>query len=205
MCFGHALFYDTMTYMTGRTHDLAAFTALNIALITIPNTPTISFATAVAALGANMLGGLLPDIDNATSDIWDKFRGGNFLAKLVRPLIGGHRMISHSILGIAIAGWGLKMLLPIIGQVLIVDMNVVWWSIMIGVFSHLVTDSMTKDGVPWLFPIPIRFGIPPLEFMRIKTGGLVEKSIIFPGLITLNTYLIYANYEVFRALARGFF
>ncbi len=191
--------------MTGRTHDLAAFTALNITFLTLQPTPSMTVATVLAAVGANMLGGLAPDIDNATSDIWDKFRGGNILSKLIRPLVGKHRMISHSLLGMAIAGYGLKLLLPIVGTFLIVDMHIVWWSIMIGYLSHLVTDSMTKQGVPWLFPIPIRMGIPPLEFLRMKTGGFIEKVIVFPGLIVFNSYLVYANYETYRTLAKTLF
>ncbi|MBI4096947.1 MAG: hypothetical protein HY428_00835 [Candidatus Levybacteria bacterium] len=55
-------------------------------------------------------------------------------------------------------------------------------------------DTFTQEGVPWLFPIPFRFGIPPLKFLRIKTGGIVEKSFVFPGLLLINVYLVYANY-----------
>jgi hypothetical protein len=56
-------------------------------------------------------------------------------------------------------------------------------------------DLFTRDGVPLLFPIPLRFGIPPLGFLRIKTGGLVEKSFVFPVLIFLNGTLYYLHYE----------
>lgn len=191
--------------MTGRTHDLAAFTALNVAFLFAPPLTQPTIGTAFTALGANMIGGLLPDVDNATSDIWDKVRGGNVLARLMRPMIGKHRMISHSLLGMAIVGYGLKLLLPLVGTVLLVDMNIIWWSIMIGMASHLVTDSMTKQGVPWLFPIPWHLGIPPIEALRITTGKFVEKVIVFPGLIALNTYLIYNNYGTYLHLLRGFY
>ena len=76
-------------------------------------------------------------------------------------------------------------------------MDIVWWAFMIGFVSHLVMDTFTKEGVPWLFPIPIRFGIPPFSFLRVKTGGMLEKSFIFPGLILLNFYIYYANYGKF--------
>ena len=55
-----------------------------------------------------------------------------------------------------------------------------------GFVSHLIMDTFTKEGVPWLFPIPIRFGIPPFSFLRLKTGGMLEKTFVFPGLILLN-------------------
>lgn len=191
--------------MTGRTHDLAAFTALNIAFLLKQPVPDITLATTLTALGANMIGGLLPDIDDATSDFWDKVRGGHFFGKLLHPLIGKHRMISHSILGLAIAGFLLKYILAWMHTFLIVDMDIVWWALMIGAFSHLVADSLTKQGVPWLFPIPIRFGFPPFEFMRITTGKFAETFIVFPGLILLNGYLVYANYGTYLTLVKGFF
>src|SRR3989344_8161050 len=93
--------------MTGRTHDLAAFTAINLIIVTQP-IPQMTLATFAVSIGANMIGGLLPDIDNATADIWDKIRGGSFVGKLIKPLIGGHRMLSHSLLGMAIVGFLLK-------------------------------------------------------------------------------------------------
>jgi inner membrane protein len=190
-------------YMTGRTHDLAAFTALNIAFVYTQPTD-ISLATTGVAMGANMIGGLLPDIDNTTSDIWDKVRGGNILAKLIKPLVGKHRMLSHSILGMVLAGYLLQYLLNWAGNVLLVDMHIVWWATMIGFFSHLVADSITKQGVPWLFPIPYRIGIPPIEFLRIKTGGILEKSLIFPGLIFYNGYLLYQHSALYIAFVKGF-
>lgn len=52
--------------MTGRTHDLAAFTALTIAIATTP-IPHMSLATAIVAFSANMIGGLAPDIDQPTA------------------------------------------------------------------------------------------------------------------------------------------
>jgi membrane-bound metal-dependent hydrolase YbcI (DUF457 family) len=114
-------------------------------------------------------------------------------------------MITHSILGMVIIGYALKFVLGLVGSVLLVDMNIVWWATMIGVLSHLVSDSITHDGVPWLFPIPIRFGFPPLRALRMKTGGFWEKVVVLPGLIALNGYLIYTNYSTYLHLLRGFY
>lgn len=176
--------------MTGRTHDLAAFTALNIVVATQP-LGQITLPTVLVAFGANMLGGLAPDLDQPTAKIWNGIRGGGVLGKLISPLLGGHRFISHSILGIFLFGFLLDFVLNKLSGVLIVDMVPVWWAFMIGYFSHLVIDTLTQDGVPWFFPIPIRLGFPPLRFLRIKTGGILEKSFIFPGLLILNGYIIY--------------
>lgn len=182
--------------MTGRTHDLAAFTALTFVVASQPLVE-MSLGTALVAFSANMIGGLAPDIDQPTSDLWEKLRGGSYLSQLIKPLIGGHRYISHSIVGILAAAFIMELLLQLSSSFLIVDIDVVWWAFMIGFISHLVMDTFTKDGVPWLFPIPIRFGIPPISFLRIKTGGIIEKSFVFPGLLFLSAYIIYLNYSKF--------
>lgn len=45
--------------MTGRTHDLAAITALGIAVLIEP-ARTFTLATALVAILANQIGGILP-------------------------------------------------------------------------------------------------------------------------------------------------
>lgn len=189
--------------MTGRTHDLAAFTALNVVIAT-QNIPQMSLATAIVGLSANLIGGLAPDLDQPTANLWNRLPGGSVIGRMLSPMLGGHRFISHSFLGVALFGFGLKWLLQLIQNVLIVDMNVVWWAFMIGFVSHLLIDMLTKEGVPWLFPIPIHFGIPPFRFMRIKTSGMVEKSIIFPALIFTNIYLYYTYYDKFLSFLRTY-
>jgi inner membrane protein len=180
--------------MTGRTHDLAAFTALNFVLVTQPLSK-MTLATALVAFSMNMVGGLAPDLDQPTSGLYSKVRAGSLIGKIMYPLFGGHRFISHSLLGIVLFGVGLDFILGIVGKVLLVDMEVVWWAFMIGFVSHIIMDLFTRDGVPLLFPIPIKFGFPPLRALRMATGGIVEKSFIFPALLLINGYLIYAHYQ----------
>lgn len=179
--------------MTGRTHDLAAFTAVSFIVATQPISH-MSLATAFVAFSANMIGGLTPDIDQPTGALWHKMTLGTIFGKFISPLFGGHRFISHSILGLILFGVLAKFFLMLISGVLIVDMNIVWWAFMIGVVSHLVTDTFTHDGVPWLFPIPLHIGIPPLKALRFHTGGIIEKGIVFPGLILLNMWIFYSNH-----------
>lgn len=180
--------------MTGRTHDLAAFTAMSLVLVSSPPTQ-MTLATAIVAFSVNMIGGLAPDLDQSTAGLWHRMRGGNFLGKIIAPLFGGHRFISHSILGTVLFGFVLDKLLAVIGTVLIVDMTVIWWAFMIGFISHLLMDMFTREGIPLLFPLPLRFGFPPVSALRPKTGGLIEKSFIFPGLIIINGYLYYTHYS----------
>ena len=182
--------------MTGRTHDLAAFTALNYIFITQQIQP-MSLATVFVAFSANMIGGLTPDIDQSTADLWRKLPAGSVFGKLLAPMLGGHRFISHSVIGILLFGFLSRKFLDMASATLIVDMQIVWASFMIGFISHLVMDTFTREGVAWLFPIPIHFGIPPFKFLRIKTGGLIEKSLVFPGLLITNGYLIYNHYSIY--------
>ena len=181
--------------MTGRTHDLAAITALTAVLAYEPLIK-LSLATAIVAIAANMIGGLTPDIDQPTAGFWQKIPTGSIIGRIINPLLGHHRMISHSIIGMALAGWGLKYLLVYMHTFLLVDMTVIWWAFMLGFASHLIMDALTKEGIPWFFPIPIRLGFAPKQF-RVTTGGLIETIIVFPSLLAINGYLLYAQYAKF--------
>lgn len=191
--------------MTGRTHDLAAFTALSYVVATQSIPQDITLATAIVAITSNFIGGLAPDIDQSTATLWNRLRGGGRIwGKIFAPLFGGHRFISHSLVGIALFGIGFKALLQLISPVLIVNMDIVWWAFMIGFVSHLIMDTISRDGVPWLFPIPVRLGFPPFRFLRMKTGGLLEKSFIFPGLIIANIWIYYSYYGRFLEILKHY-
>jgi len=189
--------------MTGRTHDLAAFTTLTFIIATQP-LMHMSLATVAIAIAANMIGGVAPDIDQPTGVLWHKIPAGTLLGKVAHPFLGAHRSISHSLLGAFLASVLMHLILNYTHTFLLVDNNIVWWTFMLGYGSHLVMDTFTKEGVPWLFPIPIRFGIPPIKAMRITTGKLIETSFVFPGLLFLNGYLIYMHYGKFIDFVKNY-
>ncbi|MGH7245526.1 MAG: metal-dependent hydrolase, partial [Candidatus Levyibacteriota bacterium] len=141
--------------MTGRTHDLAAFTALNY-IIAITVFPHITLSTAIFAFGANMIGGIAPDIDQPTADLWKKLPAGFLYSRVFTTALGGHRHISHSLLGIVIFGFGSMFLLSLLGKTILVNMDIVWFAFMVGFLSHLIMDTFTREGVPWLFPVPLK-------------------------------------------------
>lgn len=172
--------------MTGRTHDLAAVTALGVVFLVRPE-QTLTLTTAIAAVLANLVGGIAPDIDQPTAPFWRNLPIGSFFGRFVDKLLGGHRFLTHSILGLALISFGAHWLLVFFHPLMPgVDIGLVLWAFMIGMVSHLVLDSFTKEGVPWLLPIPIKFGIPPLRRLRITTGKGMETLIIFPGLLVFN-------------------
>ena len=187
--------------MVGRTHDLAAFTAMNF-IIATQSVPNMTLATAFVAFSANMIGGLAPDLDQSTGALWRKVRLGSLAGKLLAPFFGGHRNISHSILGIFLLGFIAQVILTAISKVLIVDMDIVWFAFMLGLLSHLFMDLLTLDGIPLLFPLKLEFGFPPIRFFRIRTGGLFEKGLVFPGLILLNMYIFYLYHPVILSFLR---
>ena len=188
--------------MTGRTHDLAAFTALNLVVATQPLS-SFSFSTGLASLSACFLGGLAPDLDRSTSGFWEKIPAGSILGKIIDPLIA-HRNISHSIVGIILFGLGAKYLLDLASGTLLVDMNIVWFAFIVGFVSHLIMDTLTTEGVPWLFPLPFHIGFPPFREFRVVTGGLVEKVIITDLLLFINGYLFYNFYPVYLHFLKTF-
>jgi membrane-bound metal-dependent hydrolase YbcI (DUF457 family) len=181
--------------MTGRTHDLAAFTALGIVVLAQPPR-TVTLATAILAVFANLIGGITPDIDQPTAPFWRNLPVGRYFGKVFGALNGGHRFLTHSLLGLGLFGfaahWVLVFFHPVMPKV---DIDLVWWAFMIGMISHLAMDTFTKEGVPWLLPLPFKFGIPPVKKLRVTTDHFVENMIIFPGLLIFNAWLFFANYD----------
>jgi len=137
-------------------------------------------ATIVACLIATQVGALLPDIDQASNQLWNLLPADKLLGKFLHKLFGTHRTLSHSFLGIlfvySIGLW----LLPKLFNSSFINPILVFWALMIGYISHLFLDMLTEEGIPLLFPIKLKFGIPPIKSWRIKSGKWMEKFIIFP-------------------------
>lgn len=183
---------------------MAAITALGVIVLAQP--PRImTLATAVVAVFANLIGGITPDIDQPTAPFWRNLPVGKYFGKIFDMLSGGHRFLTHSLLGVALFGlavhWLLIFLHPIMQSV---NIGLVWWAFMIGMLSHLVMDTFTKEGVPWLLPAPVKFGLPPLKSLRLSTGKLVENFVVFPGLLLLNLWLYYAHSQKILDILRHY-
>jgi inner membrane protein len=181
--------------MTGRTHDLAAITALGVIALAQPSR-TYTLSTVIIAVFANLIGGITPDIDQPTAPLWKNLPVGHVFGEIFDKLSGGHRFITHSIIGLVIFGFAAHFLLVFLHPIMhSVDIGLVWWAFMIGMFSHLVMDTLTKEGVPWLLPVPIKFGFPPIKAFRITTGKAVELYGVFPALLVFNAYWYYQHYH----------
>lgn len=186
--------------MTARTHDLAAITALGVVVLVWPPS-AVTLSTALVALLANQLGGIAPDIDQPTAPLWRNLPEGHFVGRAFGKLLGGHRFLSHSLIGFALFAWLSILLLHFLHPIMPhVNIMLVWYAFLIGVATHLVMDTFTKEGVPWLLPVPIKFGLPPLRALRITTGKKVETLIILPLFILLDIWLCASHYNQLIAL-----
>ncbi len=188
------------TNMTARTHDVAALTLLvSFVLVSPPESLTVS--TALVAVLANQLGGIAPDIDQPTAPLWRNLPVGRYFGRVFGALVGGHRFFCHSLIGLASFGVVVMMVLQLIAPIMPnIDTNFVWLAFMIGMISHLVMDSLTKEGVPWLLPLPYKFGFPPVRAWRLTTGKWVETFVVLPAVILLTTWLCYRNYTALSQL-----
>jgi inner membrane protein len=134
---------------------------------------------AMAAVGA-----LVPDIDNARSTL------GKRLGRVSRAIQkhAGHREIFHSLVGLALTGlvvWaaqqGVALALTRLGWPHTAERlfaNVALIALLVGYLLHLVADSLTLGGVPWLWPLHERFGFPPERAWRFRSGSLAEPVVV---------------------------
>jgi inner membrane protein len=178
--------------MTSRTHDLAAVTLVSYRFLSLPP-QGLTWETLLGIGVASIIGALIPDIDNVASLAW-KHNLTPWEDDASRDFLGGHRHLSHSLIGgalfVLVIGWLLNLIkLPNINNFLIQQ------SFALGYLSHLIADTLTIEGVPWLYPIHWHIGFPPFKAFRIKTGGWIEKLVVFPLLLGL-TLWIYYNYRV---------
>jgi inner membrane protein len=178
--------------MTARTHDAFAFASL-ITVATFFPPENLNLMTLFSSVIAADVGALIPDMDQAGSRLWDLLPIGDSLGKVFRRVFYKHRTLSHSILGLFVIFKGLEWLLPKFLNPSFIDPTLILYSIMIGYVSHLLADSLTKDGLPLFFPFKFQIGIPPISAFRITTGGWIERFIVLPSVAVYLIWFIWIN------------
>lgn len=185
--------------MTSKTHEAGAFASLLAASLYFKPGGMTPITIGVA-LVANLVGSLLPDIDQNQNRLWDMIPGGNTIGKVAKKVFWGHRSLSHSLLGTLLVYFGLKWLLPKLFNNNFIDTDIILISAMIGFVSHLCLDFLTQEGLPLFFPIKLKFGFPPFKKLRIRTGRFVENWVVFPVLLVISVgliiYLIVSKYFI---------
>jgi inner membrane protein len=149
--------------MTGRTH-LTIGIATGLALAQTLNLPPKESALIIAAAA---LGSLLPDIDEPRAMLSGWIPGYRFLN--IRPF--RHRTLTHSLL--------FCILLPAVlwyalsAEVKLPIPYIYPLSIILGMCSHLLSDMLTPDGVPLLYPFPQKWKVLPGKVLSLtKWAGL---------------------------------
>ncbi len=147
-----------------------------------PVTPPTAWPALLGLLLAALIGGTAPDIDKPRH-WWAQF--------LAHTAFGGHRHLSHSLVGIILASAVAALVLRHVGPAISVQPTLPFLGFVAGYASHLILDSLTTEGVPWFFPIHVYLGLPPWSALRIRTGSLAEQLIAMPALLAAISWLGY--------------
>jgi inner membrane protein len=186
--------------MTGKTHRLIGLvTGGGYFLAT--SSSSYQPATLGAVIIASYLGSLIPDADNAGSDIWHTLPLGHTVGKVTDPFLK-HRNISHSLIGIILYAIILFFILKMMPAYWGISLMPVLISSVIGYSSHLLVDAITVEGIPVLWPWKRKFGIPPKPFdgIRIQTGQWFENLIIFPAINIILILLVISYWQKIKSL-----
>lgn len=182
--------------MTGKTHNAIAFASL-VTVASVYPPQELNLATAIVSLVAVSLGALIPDMDQAGSDLWKMLPGGNFAGRVLRRVFYKHRTLTHSLIGTYLIYNIFDFLFHKILNPEFLDPVIILISLMVGYVSHLISDAFTEEGLPLLFPIDFSFGFPPIRSWRIKTGRWFENLIVFPGTWIYVVYFFTAKREIY--------
>ncbi|HEY0640385.1 MAG TPA: metal-dependent hydrolase [Pseudonocardiaceae bacterium] len=77
----------------------------------------------------------------------------------------------------------------------------------LGMFVHVLGDSVTMSGCPWLWPLRIAgetwYEIRPPRGLRFRTGGPFEQFVVVPGLTAAAALLLPGAWPVASTVATG--
>lgn len=178
--------------MTDKTHQLIGLTATSAAFLILHPNAQVTWPIAGTILIGSFLGSVAPDIDQPTCNLWDSIPLGGFLGKLTSKALGGHRNLSHSILGVILFGLLFYWLASLIPSNWFLVPDIAFKSAVIGFIAHLAADSVTVMGIPLFWPFGGYMGFPPHPFqgIRIITGKWFENLVVFPGIIVVFLVLL---------------
>lgn len=182
--------------MTATSHQMVALLAALWLLTLYPVSlgPTLGILSIVAV----MIGALTPDLDQPAANIWHRMLGGRAFGNVFQWFSGGHRHMTHSLIGMVVIGYLLNWIVHhVIAPGYRSQGMVMWYSFMIGYVSHSVADTLTDRGVPWLWPLKINFKVPPgPEELRVTTGSFVETFLVRGALIIATLLLLTRHWPI---------
>ena len=166
-----------MTYKTHLSTGILFSSIYFLEIAKLSLSPTLI----ILLILATIIGASTPDLDTPSGGLWQKMPAGGIISRIVNPIfIGGHRHLSHSIIGMVIFSFLFYLFTRILPYPFLTQYLMT--AFIIGFLSHIFADLFTEEGVPILFPFGYHFGIPPAPFesIRIKTGHWFENLIIYP-------------------------
>src|SRR3989338_1442739 len=134
--------------MTDKTHQLIGLTAATVGFFYFHPSVDVTWAIAGTILTGSFLGSLAPDIDQPTSNFWDSIPLGDYVGRIVPKTLGGHRNLSHSILGFFLFSWAVRWLVVHVFRDGLFDVQVFMLSFELGFAAHLAADAVTVQGIP---------------------------------------------------------
>lgn len=158
--------------MTGKTHFSAGLIAGTGAAIAL----ALPASTASIFVGCAALGSLLPDIDHPNSRVGRKA----LPVSVAINVVAGHRKLFHSLLPYVAGVIALTVLFP--------EYKLYALALGMGCLLHLFLDSLTPEGVPFLYP----FSKHRTSFLKIRTGGVWE-WLFSVGMIAISSYFFYCS------------
>lgn len=185
--------------MTDKTHQLIGLTASTAGYFIFFPSNEITWPIALTVIIGSFLGSITPDIDQPTNKLWSSIPLGGLFGRLCGGVLGGHRNLSHSILGTGLfyllVIWFCKYI-PVNWPI---NPSLFAISAMVGFVFHLLADTITVRGIPYLWPFGGDMGFPPKPFegIRIITGHWFENLIILPGTTIILIVLIATHYKIF--------
>jgi inner membrane protein len=179
--------------MTGVTHQTIALLAALWLLTTYP--VSLGPSLGIAAVVAVMIGALTPDLDQPTANVWRRMLGGRAIGNIFQAFSGGHRHLTHSLVGIFAIGWLLQWaIFRYLNPEFFANALVLWYAFMVGYISHPMADTLTDRGVPWFWPFHWHLRIPPgPEEVRVTTGSFVEIFIV-RGAVVISALLLLSTH-----------
>ncbi|MDN5375152.1 MAG: inner membrane protein [Thermacetogenium sp.] len=116
----------------------------------------------LVAAGVSGFASLLPDIDSPASILGRTVPVFSWGTKIVV----GHRQVFHSLLAAIAVSY-------LLSSISVLQPH--FWFLFYGYASHLLLDAMNPEGVPLLWPFPIRLSLP-----LVETGSLLERLVLRP-------------------------
>jgi membrane-bound metal-dependent hydrolase YbcI (DUF457 family) len=180
----------TIYRMTGLSHQMIALVAALWVLTLYPF--SVGPVVGTLALIAVMVGALTPDLDQPTANLWRRLIGARTVGNIFEVFSGGHRHLTHSVVGIIGIGLLLRWLIAhVLNPDLAAPAQAVWNAYMIGYISHPIADTLTDRGVPWLWPLPWNVKIPPgPPIVRVTTESFVERILVRGAVIIMALLLL---------------